>query len=708
MSTVGAILRALRDATGLSQRDFATHIGLDQSRVSRIENGAATPTDDELDAWLGASGKQDAERARTWLHAPWQALDEPPPRWNHPDIATLATAAEAVQRLVAADAPENVRSSVERYRRELLADARSLRCLEYRASLVGATAVGKSTAEAYGLDLRTPNGEPILATGGGSTTLCEVLIEQADNWGILVEPEPMEEVHRLVEDLCWSFKPRSERPADERPAVPSEVRAALLNMADLAPQMETGPDGQSIRRERLRELAEQEGERLSSTFLIRLRLTERSQIEMWWDPGMPGDPSSWLRDNLRKINKGLHPSFSLPRQIRLMVARRVLDEGPFDVTVLDTRGIASDNVVRRPDLADSLADPRTITVLCSSFLNAPDLYVRKLLQYADEQEFASWRDRVALLLLARPSEPMQVRYEDTDELVDTPDDGIQIKEAHTRQQLAEIDCDGIPVVTYNALHDAPSRFRSVVLDRIRAMRAQMHRRVEEAAAASAVVLANAMDHAARVARRAVARELLLLLDGLDPLVIGSGRPQDVLLSQVSVAHPRSVWAMARRRGLWRTLSLDLHLSDGAAQVVRGWSREPITKLAGALERLGKRTELKEAGDLIQQLTQALAAARTDFVARSRAACHATIWSPMHADLQLWADCEATWLQGAGYRSRVVDRLGRWFQQNAFRVEDFDKHAQLAWSERFMKPLRDLCGSSELPEGTSDQAAGADQ
>lgn len=135
---------------------------------------------------------------------------------------------------------------------------------------MGGTAAGKSTAVAHGLELRTPSGDAVLPTGGGTTTGCEILIEQGQQWGLEVEAESSDEIARLVEDLCASYSATA-KPSDER-AIPPEVRNALLNMAGMAAKTETGPDGHSVRREPLRELAEQqEVKRMVSTVLLALR-----------------------------------------------------------------------------------------------------------------------------------------------------------------------------------------------------------------------------------------------------------------------------------------------------------------------------------------------------------------------------------------------------------------------------------------------------
>lgn len=63
---LAARLRVLRAATGMSGNQFAQQLGWPQPRVSKLETGRQLPTDDDLRAWLTASGAgntQDTELA---------------------------------------------------------------------------------------------------------------------------------------------------------------------------------------------------------------------------------------------------------------------------------------------------------------------------------------------------------------------------------------------------------------------------------------------------------------------------------------------------------------------------------------------------------------------------------------------------------------------------------------------------------------------
>jgi transcriptional regulator with XRE-family HTH domain len=56
---LGRELMAIRTLAGLSQREMRDKVGLSQSFVSRVENGEAAPSNEELTAWVKATGATD-------------------------------------------------------------------------------------------------------------------------------------------------------------------------------------------------------------------------------------------------------------------------------------------------------------------------------------------------------------------------------------------------------------------------------------------------------------------------------------------------------------------------------------------------------------------------------------------------------------------------------------------------------------------------
>src|SRR5687767_2451835 len=93
---VGASVARLRTDAGISQSKLKEKTGLDQSRISRIENGEVATTSDidrVLDA-LHALGVEAAGAFKVFARRKWQFI-EPPSFWN-PERACLEVAEETL------------------------------------------------------------------------------------------------------------------------------------------------------------------------------------------------------------------------------------------------------------------------------------------------------------------------------------------------------------------------------------------------------------------------------------------------------------------------------------------------------------------------------------------------------------------------------------------------------------------------------------
>jgi transcriptional regulator with XRE-family HTH domain len=78
---LGKRLRELRQQAGLSGREFAESLSWVGSKVSKIENGKQTPTDQDIRAWTGAANAEDQTESLLAAlhnlelqHAEWQRL----------------------------------------------------------------------------------------------------------------------------------------------------------------------------------------------------------------------------------------------------------------------------------------------------------------------------------------------------------------------------------------------------------------------------------------------------------------------------------------------------------------------------------------------------------------------------------------------------------------------------------------------------------
>jgi transcriptional regulator with XRE-family HTH domain len=702
---LAAALRAAREAAELSQRELAAAISIDQSRVSRVENGTHELSQAELSKWLSTCEGPIAARLTEFLRTEW-----PPdlrPAWDHPDLDALTKAVNTIARIDSAlpNIGENLRGQLALYRLGLVEQANFLVSRDHRVAFVGPVGVGKSTAQALVAQLVHPSGsggptykDVALAVGAGRTTVCEISIEQSDRWGVISDPEGAEDTRIYVEDLCDSVLPAAPEAREEGESgvsVPQEVARALRNMADLARRTEKTAEGRTVTRDPLTDLVCKLKDEAPDEVFLRLRLPERTSTETWWSEELGVPALAWVRDTIKKINHGNHPEFTLPRRLRVQVPRPILDD-ELHVSLLDTRGV--DKSVARPDLAACLGDRRTATVLCSTFVGAPDLYTRQLLKLAEETGIPGLRDRVAILVLAKGEEALDVRRDDDGEAVDSVDEAYAIKEAQIVLALRNLEPPDISLGFFNAATDDPSSLRSFLLSRVRSVRQPSRKRIEELAAATAEILDNRLEAEVRAAQSEVVSGLEFSLEALKDEEQRWEEPFMRFVNEVRGAHPQVVWAMVRRRGAWNNLDAGYLIGAGAALDARKKSRFAAERVRGVTSALRKNAKLRPAAKLIDEVENAIDDARSAVVAEVRNLATGCFTPVLAADLTLWSACAAERGKGIGFRDRVATLLQKWFHQD--RRESllvlYRAKCTQAWKEQFVGALeRRVAGAAPV-------------
>ena len=83
---VGRLLAEAREAAGKTQKEIAQALGVNQSKVSRIEQGDGGEADD-YERFIAAIGSKEAKKISTAMGVIWRHL--PRPSLRHPDLESL-------------------------------------------------------------------------------------------------------------------------------------------------------------------------------------------------------------------------------------------------------------------------------------------------------------------------------------------------------------------------------------------------------------------------------------------------------------------------------------------------------------------------------------------------------------------------------------------------------------------------------------------
>lgn len=695
---ISSALARLRVQSNVNQAAVARAMGVDQSKISRIENGETSLTPAEVESYLQGVGKPPAIAYLDYLKKQWRFLDRPD--YENTQLDAIWAAEQQLQQLDRFEQkhnpPKAVRGEIDMHRQSLQDAAKFLTRRDHQIAFVGTIGIGKTTALSFAAGLAAKDTKATLAhrvlleTGSGRTTICEVQVKSGPTWGITIDPWPDEEIYRLVGDLCEALTQRQQGTSpEERKSIPQELQRALRNMAGLASVARKTEDGK--RRDPAIELTQSTGsiEELRSEFAERLKLWKRTTREIWVGK-TEAQPEEWLRQTFGKINKGQLPDVSLPRRVTVILPFDLLDQSLYDLTLIDTRGV--DETALRPDIRENLDNGRVLTVLCSAFNSAPDPAMLRLIEHiAETSGERILTERVAMLVLARPGEAAQTK-DDTGETVLSDNDGYELKRDHAREALRRFAAD-VPVLFFNAtIVDDTVEFNKELLALIQRLRDRQVQRIQEITVAAEKLITNHKVAAAALVRQDVVRRLRILRGQHTNLSDRLNPAHNLLVNLLQSQHASTIWATTRRQGGWYNFNVYYALGSGAAREAKRRTNAAFSELNGLVQNMLGDPDLKSAHPFLSEVLANATEWKETFLETVHRAAAETFRPALQDDLQFWSKCQERWGAGPGYKDDIGGSLRKWFEAPAREHlhRALEDRTIAAWEDAVLSPLRALC------------------
>ncbi|HEY9800747.1 MAG TPA: helix-turn-helix transcriptional regulator [Leptolyngbyaceae cyanobacterium] len=688
---VGKTLSDLRKVAKKKQADIAKSLNVAQSHISRIEKGKVTPTDKEIEEYVKAIGTEEAQYYLKFLK-PWEILKRP--SFKNPQREELWKAEislKELQKLISGDVPDFLIRQAEMYDKRVREEAEYLTSVEHSIAYTGPVGVGKTTAVCKLTGLVIPqekqfNRQSVLAVGFGRITVCEVSIRGGEKFGIRVKPQSLDEINKLVEDLCTNYKDSENQSLE---TVSQEVQRLIFNMAGLKGEI-------------FAELANQH-ENLDTLRLNvseMLKLQERTREEIWFEETSNQTEIEWLKETFKQINYGLHKEFSVPQKIDIIVPAEFFQSSTYELEVIDTRGLDKDGTAVRRDLMDCLNNHRTLTVLCSRFKDAPssEIYdlIANLIETGSEQLL---KERVIILILPQNDEAYNATN-DTGDPVDSKDEAYRLKceEVRTalKSLLKKINVKDIPIIFFNAKseEDNPLDVASMLIQKLDKLRYSYVQSLSNSVEAINILIRTQKEKNAREAYTRVIKSLEIFLNDYHnkPLSFGSIH-QKILIPEMRKTHSGTLRATIRRNGTLQKFDVYFLLANGSRSVAWSATMEIFYKLKGILENLSGDSLVKEyAEGFINQILANWNEWHQEFLAYSEQITE-PIFKPTLMKASIWDDC--MFLQGSGFRNDVTSTFKKWFERHEQRhLHDLlNSQIEKAWQEKVLGKLDDLIGNS---------------
>ena len=698
---LGVQLAKFRLGEKLSQSDIAKRLNVDQSRISRIEKGEISPSDAEIKRFLRSLKSGDSLAYLKYLKTSWLHIERP--SFSNPELDVLSTAEAGLATLEefrqSHDLSGPLVAEMDMHKASLCRAAAYLSQLSHDIAFVGDIAVGKTTALCFVSRMILPGSggvsdKVVLEAGAGGITICEVQIRKGPAYGVMVDPQPDREVYRAAEELCeglWARRSGSTEDEENSKGVSREVDRALRNMASLPRRRQRNEEGKRVTVDPALELANGcvSLSEFQSSFAERLRLWERKTRTIWYPQAGGISPLGWMQKTFIEINNGRRSDIALPRLIDIVVPDDVLNEATFGLSLVDTKGV--DQTAVRPDLEARLRDPRTLTVLCTRFNEAPGPTMQRFLEHArDTLSEGIFKERVLLLVLPRPDEARAVK-DDTGEMVESDDEGYELKRDQAEATLRRIGVGELPITFFNATTDAPDGLKDCLVDRISEIRSGYSRRIRSVCDAIDRMIENHEVEAAQAAQKEVRKRLGIFCDQHKALLDRKRSLHVELIKAFQTLNARTVWATTRRRGGWYNLDVFFHLGRGGAADANLRSRPALLGLEALVSNMLGDDDYSSMHEFLHELQANVEDWRNNFIERARAVGEEAFRSDLADDANFWAQCERRWGQGAGYRDDVADMVEEWFESPEREPLHSSAEAKVrtAWRKHVIKPLRSL-------------------
>jgi transcriptional regulator with XRE-family HTH domain len=707
---LGRYIAVLRERAGLKQVDLAKRMPWSQAVLSRIEAGERNITDDDLQAVIDGIGTKEARDLRDILGRHWEVIPEPP--LGHGDQELLWAADSLAKELKELRERPEVKHvfgrRISEYLEELSRAATSVMTQNYEGAFIGSIGVGKSTSicRLTGLEIVDEPGQPsipVLESGGGGVTLCEVHLRQGPDYGLLIEPRSEEEIRRDVLDFAEFFvktkdsdvADESEAADTESPGLSKEVARAVRNMSGLKKRKEKSASGKTIWHDEAKNLAQgySDPHTFAVEILARMQLHSRERRDIWYSQTTGKPALRWLQETFALINNGRHPEFSLPKRIEVIVKEPILGIDGLNIRLIDTKGI--DQTAERADLEGHFDAPYTVTLLCTGFNNAPATEIQLLLKRAGEAGIRNLPLKAAILVLPHPGQALAVKDDVDGVSAKTAEEGYDLKRDQIEMQLQRLGLEEMPVGFFNAREDSPELFASFLKERIEKLQEHYRNRLADVVQSARNLIANYEKEQVQEVVREVAHRLLVWVEHNGALGRVNATVHDSLLSALGKAYASTIRATVNRDGGWQNLDYGHHLGFGARRIAAMAAEKKLESFKAITANVLDDPELAEAKDLIEQTERVLQTTIDELLRKVQIMGQSIYLNILKEDQEFWRACQGEWglgkVQGRGYRDRVSGRNREWFDEDAHaRYEELVRNLlEKEWAQA-LERLAALC------------------
>jgi len=354
--------------------------------------------------------------------------------------------------------------------KEMLDDSKLyLESLEHTVAFIGSVGVGKTSTICSLLNLQKDN-EPLLKTGSGRTTVCEVEIQEGEQLGIFIQPYKDSEIFSYLDEFSYHIAGTKNKTLDFE--LSSEIERALRNMLGLKIKRKKSASGEIQRIDPAIELYKSVSNisEFYEKLITLIKLDKRTSTEIMAEPE---DGEEWISKEFLRINNGLNTSVSLPKKIIIKLNRKLMSSN-IKLSVIDTKGV--DQTANREDIDSQLKNTRNISILCTRFNDAPDKVTETLLTHMKNSGLIDYiKERVIILVLDRDGEAENIADLDEPDL----DEGRYVREEQIQKDLEHsLKISNVDIIFFNSKKDNGNELLSKINKKLVQLRSAHLNRID--------------------------------------------------------------------------------------------------------------------------------------------------------------------------------------------------------------------------------------
>lgn len=565
----------------------------------------------------------------------------------------------------------------------------------HRLAFIGNIGTGKTTAICHILSLLDKN-EPILSTGSGRTTLCEVEIIYDQRLKIEVIPHSKEEVISYLQDfslyLLESHELSQETTSDGF-KLSAEIERALRNMLNLRVTREKD-NNKWITNDEAKNFSSnfRNTEDLANALLEKINLSSRIK-NIFTNDGNT-EQNTWLKNTFKMINNATDPKVGLAKKIIISIPQNI-DTSDLSISILDTKGV--DQTVNRQDLDNCFTDNRTISVLCCRFNDAPDKTMISLLRNAKE---AGLSQRISsetiLLILDRDQEAQDVI--NIDEPIGDKEEGREIRASQIANDIRHsLQIESLDIQFLDAKLDDATELYKLFKEKLIKMRNAHNERLNEIENAVLEIEKEITSKTIKQAKQQIKNTLEPWLKKTQSCTPSLKEYFLLLIRDIAKkgTHAASLRASVNRRGKWHNLDYYQNLSAGARQQIVEQVDGLKNELYILIENMLSQNNLQPGYALLKQMKHTtekrLGALYQQVFSEGRSVYEEKLWN----DLDFWNSLSQEWGKGSGYKDRISVNSLQWFQNQKYpNFESRVTSQAIDYWCRYTKEIQDLLGVDE--------------